>query len=407
LDEHRRKALLYWILTLACIAAWTIRTPPGWDLAIYQKAIHSFELGHDPYQDEVAATGEYARNMGAEYGGGVSLYYVYSPVTLHIGAWARRLPMARLFYWLFYAAALITIVRVASLAITRADSRYIALLPPASLLFPGLLNSGTLLSGNVAIILYGLVFAAAALGWRRNRWLPFYAAVLICSLFKMPMLTLLAIPVFSARRQWIPAVGTAAVALAVFGAQSMAFPTLFRHQIQAVDHLFSFNRDVGCSPAGLFAGFLFDHHLPYFPLAPLAFLAYAVPVLILLYRFSQRFLAGELPFSEWMPILLVGTALLNPRLLEYDVLPITIPLGLIALRFAQRSTLARRLALPLCAVWIVANAVLSKLPIFLHTLLWKRAESLLLCVIFIAGALLLRRRATPQDELVEVSPINA
>lgn len=397
--ELRRKALLYWILAIAGAGLCIATNPPGWDLDVYRKAIHSFQQGHDPFQDEVAATRDYTRNLATEYGGGTSLYYVYSPVTLRIGSWAQHLRVARPLYWIAYSAALLAILLVAGSAITERDSRYTDLIPPASLFFPGLLASGIFLSGNVAILLYGLTYAAAALGWRRNRWLPFYAAVLLCSLFKLPMLALLAIPVFSARRQWIHSIATAAAALAIFAAQSIAFPTLFHHQLQAVDRLFSFNRDIGCSPAGLFAGVLFDRHLPYFPLAPLVFLAYSIPICILLHRLSRRYLAGSIPLSDWMPVLLVGTTLLSPRLLEYDVLPITIPLALIGVRSIQRLLHPGRAALLLGALLLAVNIFLSRLPPLQRSLHWKEAECVVLCVAFVAGALsLLRSTARDREQ---------
>ena len=392
----RSKARLYWALAILGMMAWIAADPPGWDLDVYRKAVSSFQSGHDPYQDEIAGTGDYARNLSAEYGGGASLYYVYSPVTLQIVAVTDKFRISRLLYWLVYAGCVLAIVLVAASAITTRDPRYAALVPPAALFFPGLLVNGTLLSGNVAIILYGLVYAGAAIGWRKNRWLPFYVAVLLCSLFKLPMLGLLAIAVFSAPKQWIPASVTAVVALSGFAAQSYFFPILFRHQLQAVDHLFSFNRDVGCSPAGIFAGLLFDHGAPYFPLAPLFFLVYALPICAILYRLSKRFLAGDLLFAEWMPVLLVGVTLLNPRLLEYDVLPITIPLALIAIRSAHRAPCPKLAALMLCGLWLAANSAVFASH---RTLRWKQVECVILCALFILGSLGLLRTSTANREL--------
>ena len=381
---------MYWILAILGLFAWLATNRHGWDVDVYRRAVHSFEQGHDPYQEEVAGTGDYSRNVSAEYGGGGSLYYVYSPVTLQMGAWIHNFRIFKALYWLLYAASVLVIVLVASSAVTSADTRYLAAVPPASLFFPGLLANGTIISGNVAITLYGLVFATAALGWRRRQWIPFYAVVIFCSLFKMPMLALLAIAVFSAPKQWIPAGAAAAMALSIFSLQSVLYPAMFRHQLLAVDHLFSFDRDVGCSPAGIFAGLLFDHGIPYFPLATLFFLAYALPVAAVLYRGSQRFFAGEFPLTEWMPVLLIGAVLLNPRIQEYDVLPITIPLALIAFRSAQRSSRANIAALILISLWLGANSYISG---GTGTLRWKQIECVLLCAIFIAGVTGLRRRA--------------
>ncbi len=62
-----------------------------------------------------------------------------------------------------------------------------ALLAPAAIYFPGLIETKVIFSGNLVYILYGLVFATAWLGWRRGAWSWFYLATLSASCFKAPL----------------------------------------------------------------------------------------------------------------------------------------------------------------------------------------------------------------------------
>jgi hypothetical protein len=60
---------------------------------------------------------------------------------------------------------------------------------------------------------------------------------------------------------------------------------------------------------------------------------------------ARRVREGRLGREEWIPVALVGTILLNPRVKEYDVAALTIPMLLIAwrmLRFGVNLSLGRR-----------------------------------------------------------------
>ena len=59
---------------------------------------------------------------------------------------------------------------------------------PFAVFFPGLLCDTTIVAENIAYPLYGLILAAAIPGWKRNKWLWFYAAVIAASIVKVPML---------------------------------------------------------------------------------------------------------------------------------------------------------------------------------------------------------------------------
>ena len=248
---------------------------------------------------------------------------------------------------------------------------------PPRRLCPGLLAHDTILSGNIAFILYALVLLGATIGWTRGTWRWCYLAIVVASCFKPPLLTLLAIPFFSARRQWLPAGASAAVGLGIFAAQSRAVPSLFLHFMQAVQLQFTYNNDFGSAPAGVFSNFLVHHGVAYSPASLVFYLLYAAAIVSVLFYLSRQYLDGDLTLQQWMPVLLTGTILLNPRIMEYDAAPIAIPMALIAWRFFTRDGITARAVLNYLGVFVVANLVAVNV-----AGAWKPTECLLLATVF-------------------------
>ena len=333
----RRRWLIFliWALAFATIPIWTHFEPPFWDVAVYVNAIHSLRLHHDPYADAIAVQRVFHSTLALHPRAVPPYSYVYSPLTLPALALIGSLPfwLSGALYGLTYIAGSLAQVFVGLDAAETSERRLFAFLAPAALFFPALLQNNTILSGNVAYILYGAILAAALLGWRRNSWLTFYLVTLAASCLKAPLLSVLVIPVLSARRQWLSAGVTAVAGLGLFAIQPSIWPNLFRHYLEAVELQFSFNHDFGCSPASLLSDYLWDHNLPYSPANILFYLAYALPLLGVLFYLSRRFLRGDFTLKQWIPVLLIGVILLNPRVKEYDVAPLTLPIGLILWRF--------------------------------------------------------------------------
>jgi hypothetical protein len=396
--KHRGKVLILWMLVLAVFPVWMHFDKPGWDVAIYAKGMHDAAAGLDPYAQAMAVQRAYHATHGLQIGSAPPYSYVYSPLTLPLLRMIARLPesLSGSFYWLLYAAGALMQIWVSMRFIQRSERRVFAYVAPLTLFFPGLLANGTIESGNIAYLLYAMAFCAAIYGWRRGNWWWFFAAVLLASCVKLPLLSLIVIAPLSARRQLLPAVSTAATGLFLFGMQSVLWPSLFQHYLQAVELQFSYNRDFGCSPAGLFSAIRFDRGLPYAPASYFIYLAYALPLLGCMIYLSRRFLRGDFALNQWAPLLLVGTIMLNPRLLEYDVAPLTLPLGLLAWRWI--SNLRRfRTAAAICAAsfLLVANC--------LSIYSWeirKQIDGPLLVGLFLAGVwTLLHPRLTANREL--------
>jgi hypothetical protein len=381
----RSIALFFWLCACITIPIWNRVDPAGYDIVFYHSAITSLHAGHDPYIDTTGRQEAFHRTLAQHPNASppYSYVYVYAPITLPLLRLIGHLPtwFALTAYWLILLAGVFSVLWVTTRARQSTELTFITLVAPLAIFCPGLLAHDTLLSGNVAFILYALVLLGAYVGWTRNTWRWCYLAILVASCFKPPLLTLLAIPFFSARRQWIPAGATAALGLGIFAAQSRLSPTLFAHFLQELQRQFTFTREFGSSPAGVFSNFLVHHGVAYSSPSLAFYLLYASAICAVLFYLSREYLDGDLTLQQWMPVLLVGTILLNPRIMEYDAAPIAIPMALIAWRFFTRDGITARAVLTYLGVFVATNVIAVNV-----TDAWKPTESLILATVFTTGA---------------------
>ncbi len=376
---------LFWVLAFAAIPLWIKTDPPAWDLHVYLNALHAMKAGHDPYADGIAVQEAYhARQMVQPNGDPPPYTYVYSPMTLPLLRAAGMVPgwLSGGAYWLMYVAGVLAMIWAGMQAATEKEQKYLMFFGPAAAFFPGLLVYDAILSGNIVYIFYGLILLTAVVGWRRGQWGWFYAATLAASCCKAPLLSLLPIPILSARRQWLPACVTGAAGLVMFGIQPWLWPTLFRNFMKAVELQFSYNRDFGLSPAGLFGYALVHFGRAYSPASSIFYLIYVVPLFGVLIYLSREYLRGGFSLEQWAPVMLVGVILLNPRVMTYDVAPLSVPMALIVWRsFSAVATGTRALIAP-ALFFMATNAIIFVFP---SMDAWKRTEGVLLVAVFAAG----------------------
>jgi hypothetical protein len=303
----------------------------GWDVDIYYRAMQAVRAGQDPY-----ATG-LARQIAAEAIGQHAFTYVYPPLTLLALRAVNLLPawLAGALYWITYGLAFAGIVWAVTQCFRPRDRSVMQYAVPLAVFFPGLMPDDVILSGNIAYIFYGLIFTAAVLGWRRGIWRWFYLAVLLAACFKLPFLTLLVIPPLAGERQWLKATSVGATGVGLFAAQYWLWPVQFREYMQSVSLQFQFNGDFGLSPAGILGRFLYEHGLPYSAPSTLAFLFYGSILFATLYVFSTMYRDRIISAEIWIPVLMVGTILLNPRIMQYDAHAIALPMALIVARSVE------------------------------------------------------------------------
>jgi len=395
LNDYRRVAVVFWVLTTIAIVVWSLVPgyAVGWDLNVYRHAIHSLQSGQDPYADGIAVQRAFHSTLANHPSDYPPFTYVYSPITLPllgiVGGWPVWLTGVG--YWMLYFAGAAVAIWIGMLSVEEDERSVFAVLAPIAIFFPGLVLNDVLFSGNIAYILYGLVFGTAALGWRGKGWGWFYAAVLIASCGKAPMLSLLVIPLVSERKQWLWAGATGMAGIVLFVMQPLLWPGSFGRYLEAVELQFSFNRDFGTSPAGQLAEVLYDA-IPYRMTSAATYLLYAVPFFCALLYLSRRYFDGRFSQKQWIPVVLVGTLLMNPRILEYDTAPMAIPMALIAWRFLGRgsSSVARIVKASIFFALINVWTVFHQAP------RWRHMESVVLVAVFVAGAWLLLM--TPDED---------
>jgi len=393
--RYGRLPVIFWGLAVLAIAIWSL-VPGytiGWDSHVYVRAIQSLQQGHDPYADGIAAQQVYHAEAFHAPGEPIPYTYVYTPLTLPLLRLAGTLPLwlVGAFYWSIYALLLVTAIWVCMSLVEEREMRVFALLAPAAVFFPGLLQYDGLFNGNVAYVLYGLVLGAAWMGWKRERWVWFYLAVLFASCFKPPLLSLLVIAVLSSRRQWAKALITFAAGVALFAVQPRLAPSLFRNFLEAVDLQFRYNHDFSSSSAGVLADALYNV-IPYRITSGVVYGVQASVVVVVLLMLRRRYLDGQITAKRWLPVVLIGVVLLNPRIMEYDVAPITVVMALVAWRLCGRlgGTL-KGTVVGMACLFAIANVCAP--------FAWKTTECIVLTVLFAGGAWDLFTRSAQTETL--------
>jgi hypothetical protein len=393
----KRIAVLFWLGAIIAIGAMIATGPSAWDTDVYWTAAQSLVHGGDPYAEGIAVQQAFHNKAVKDPHAHPPMTYVYSPMTLPVLRWIGHAP-----YWAVISIFGLLLALGFSLQLwagwqmsTKDERRWLPLLLPMVAFFPGLLNDDVLLSGNIAYVLYGFVLAAAVPGWRRNRWGWFYVAVVVASCCKAPLLSLLALPVVVGRRQWLPAGAAGAAGLALFIAQGRLWPALFQEYLRAVQLQFDWNSDFGVGPAGIFGRYLVKHGMAYKTPTTAVYLCFAGIIGIVMLWIARRIHAVPSSADSWVPAVLVGTILLNPRVKEYDVAAITLPMFLIASRLLRkwmsqqtaqnqprRSSWTSLINVPLCVAsvgWFLAINLAA------DGESWKPIELSLLVCTFAAG----------------------
>ncbi len=333
---NTRKILLslFWFASIVTVFVMTKCGPSAWDFDVYWRAARALHQHMDPYAIGVEAQRAFHENLAAASTTKPPMTYVYPPMTLPMLRCLGELPenvAKAIFDGLLVGGFLLQLWAGWKMA-TVSERRWLQWLLPAVAFFPGLLNDDVLLSGNVAYLLYGLILAAAIPGWKRNRWTAYFCAVIFASCFKAPMLSMLALPLILGRNQkWRTAIAGAVGSL-LFAGQLFLWPTLFHEYLTAVKMQFDYNSDFGISPSGQLGNLLFRLDREYvFPTFALYLVVIAVVSLSLWVAAREMRERNTAPES-FVPIALLGTLLLNPRIKEYDLAAVTIPLLLSAVR---------------------------------------------------------------------------
>lgn len=332
--KHNLGLVACWLTVLASLLVMAVTGPKGVDVPQCWTAIQAVHLGGSPYRDGIAALQTFIQQHPQHDHMRAPLIYWYSPITIPLLKVLGWIPVGILLplYVLALAAGYLMQLRAGYLMANKEEQRWLVWLLPFVAFFPGLLTDMTILSGNIAFLLYGPILWAAITGWKRERWFWFYVAVVVASFFKNPMLTLLAFPVLVGRRQWVPAIATAVISLVLFAIQPLIWPGPYQEYIAAIRMVFAWTCDYGIGPIGLLGKTLWDMHLPCSPATTIAFLFWALGLGTLLLVIRHRLPRTPICREMWLPLALLGALILSPRIKEYDIMPLTVPMLLLAVR---------------------------------------------------------------------------
>ena len=376
-DRGRWAAGLLWLGAACSVVGMAIFLPFGWDAKNYLSALQQYP---------------------AYVNGQASSSLAYSPLFMipALGA-ARLLPLwlAMAVFGLAYFSGWLVQLWVGMQCATSDERKILRYVAPVIAFFPGLLVSDVIVSGNLAYILYGLMLASAALGWKRERWNWFYVAVLASACVKVQLLTMLAIPLLCGKRQRMRTVITGATGLGLYALQFMVWPQAFHAYLNSLKTLAQSSRDFGCGPAGNLARVLQSLGVPYEKPCIVFYVAYAIVMFLILLALSRLYREHRVCFENWAPVMLLGVVLLNPRILSYDFAAVSLPMALVAwhsLREDGRNSLTP-LLIGAGIVLLALNVSVSGIESWMTVLPDEFLEMLLMLGIFAAGVRGLLREA--------------
>jgi hypothetical protein len=370
-DRGRWAAGLLWLGAAGAVVGMAIFLPFGWDAKDYLSALQRYP---------------------AYVNGQASSSLAYSPLfMIPVLGVARLLPLwlAMATFGLAYFSGWLTQLWAGMQCATPDERKILRYVAPVIAFFPGLLINDVIVSGNLAYILYGLMLAGAAWGWKRERWNWFYLAVLAAACVKVQLLTMLAIPLLCGKRQWMRTMMTGAAGLALYALQFRVWPQAFHVYMNSLKVMSQSRRDFGCGPAGNLARVLQIMGVPYEKPCILFYVAYAVVMFLILLALSQLYRERRVCFVSWAPVMLLGVVLLNPRILTYDVAAVSLPMALVAWRSLRGVGRTPRAPVLIgCAIVLLALNVFVEANEDWATMLpdaWKYLEMVLMLGIFAGG----------------------
>jgi hypothetical protein len=270
---------------------------------IYADALNDLRSGADPYRTIHGA-----------------LRFVYPPIFLYVGELLERLIPNRI-GWYLYALVHVASTVALPVVLARFYLRQRWLSPGFALLVffaePRLTGIMALANGNIASLLYLLVFLAALPGLQKNRWALFYAAVFAGGLVKLPLLLPLLFPLLSGARQWRNCSICIAAVIAANLVQKLALPTLYAGYIWSVEQQLTVIHHYGYGVLGIAAGLDYKLHGRVGIIPSLVSAAFTMSVVGALFLLRRR-IAEPASNRLWISVILLSTILASPRILPYD-----------------------------------------------------------------------------------------
>jgi hypothetical protein len=161
---------------------------------------------------------------------------------------------------------------------------------------------------------------------------------------------------------------------------------MFQEYLLAIRMMFDWKREYGFAPGGLLGKALIGHGMRGATASNIVYLIFACALGIVLLVLAHRVALGVISREAWIPVAMLGTLLLNPRIMKYDIAAFTVPMLLIGWRVlgntarsSQRSSRMAKVALA-TAWFLAANVITIVGPN------WMPVELITLLALFTMGA---------------------
>jgi len=166
---------------------------------------------------------------------------------------------------------------------------------------------------------------------------------------------------------------------------------MFGEYLLAVRMMFDWKREYGFAPGGYLGKALVGHGMRGATASNIVYLIFACALGIILLMLAHRAALGVISREAWIPVAMLGTLLLNPRIMKYDLAAFTVPMLLIGWRVLGSTARSSRPAkLALAVAWfLTANIVTIVGPN------WMPVELITLLSIFTIGAWSLVQEVPP------------
>lgn len=308
----------------------------GGDAKNYILAIDFMRQGGDVYREGMLPLRDYLARYGTHAARRAPLVYWYPPLSLRVLKLLTPLSDSTLIYCYVavFVVSWLLLLKINYGFASVLERKWLLFLLPLCIFFPDLLADLSVFALNIAILLYALILLGAQRGWRHNRWLWFYLAVLLAVLFKPHMLTLLALPLLTGKRQWGATFLAAISGLALFSLQAWLWTQQMAEFTQIYQLVQASSHDFGYGLSGLFCQFLWRHGVPTGSIFPMCSVFWIAALFAFLLFLSRRLKDHPQLREKWQPIALLGVVCLSPRVTACETSVVVIPRLLVCLRAA-------------------------------------------------------------------------
>jgi hypothetical protein len=201
---------------------------------------------------------------------------------------------------------------------------------------------------------------------------------------------------------------TGAIGVSLYALQGRIWPQAFRVYMHSLKVMSNSKRDFGCAPVGNLARILQNFGVPVERPCIVFYGVYVIVLFLFLLGLSRLYREQRICFKSWVPVMLIGVVLLNPRVQSYDIAAVSLPMALVVWRSLTDADGKIRLPLGIGAAIVLLglNVFLEINEDFIPMLpgAWKYLEMFMILGVFACGVRGLLKEAGIEWSAPELYP---